>query len=60
MNAFMVGILIGMAFEIGWILYEIRDIQKEIKLLRAEIRVNSIIDVHKELNKWKSYIQEII
>lgn len=34
---FIVGMLIGMAFEIGWILSEIKDLKEEIKLLRKEL-----------------------
>ncbi len=37
MMAFIVGILIGMAFGIGWILSEIKDLKEEIKLLRKEL-----------------------
>ena len=37
MMAFIVGILISMAFEIGWILSEIKDLKEEIKLLRKEL-----------------------
>jgi uncharacterized membrane protein (DUF106 family) len=37
MLGFIIGVLIGMAFEIGWILSEIREMQKEIKLLRNAI-----------------------
>jgi len=35
--AFIVGVLIGMSFEIGWILSEIKDLKEEIKLLRKEL-----------------------
>ena len=35
--AFIVGVLIGMAFEIGRILSEIKDLKEEIKLLRKEL-----------------------
>lgn len=37
MMTFIVGMLIGMAFEIGWILSEIKDLKEEIKLLRKEL-----------------------
>jgi len=35
--AFIAGVLIGMAFEIGWILSEIKNLKEEIKLLRKEL-----------------------
>lgn len=37
MMAFILGVLVGMAFEIGSILSEIKDLKEEIKLLRKEL-----------------------